>query len=104
MGALFGAQFALQFLQCEGHDVVVVSAGEFRVGSNVQPQLVHQFQILHPQAGSVGPESIFADGTVRCTDFKHQARTRFRQPFPSITGEFSLFIGTELVRESTDHP
>jgi len=48
--ALLSVEFALQFLERQGHDVIVVSTRELGVSGNVEPQLMHQLDVLWPHA------------------------------------------------------
>src|SRR5271166_1827293 len=76
LGPLFRGQLSLQFFKRQGHDVIVMRAREFRVGGNIEPQLVHEFDVLRAHARRVWAEGVFADGAVGGAHFQRQTRTR----------------------------
>src|SRR5580700_9207292 len=101
--ALLRAELALQFLKRQRDDVIVVRACELGVSGNVEPQLMHQFDVLWPHARRVGTERVLAHCAVRRTDLQRQTRTGLGQPLPRIAGKFRLLIGGELVRKAADY-
>ena len=84
LGTLVGGQLTLQFFEREGDDVVVMSPGKLGIGSDVEPELVHEFDILGTHAGRVRTEGVFTDGAIGGAHFQSQAGTWFGQTFPSI--------------------
>jgi len=75
LGALFGAQLALQFFEGQSHDVVVVRSGVPGILGDVEPELVHELNVLGAQAWGMRPQRILANGSVGSADFQAQART-----------------------------
>src|ERR1051326_8725825 len=104
LGALFGTQLALQFFQRQSHDVVVVCSSELWIRSDIEPQFVHEFDVLGAHARGVWSKGVLANGTVRRTNFQGQSRARLRQALPGVSGQLGLFIRSELVRKAADNP
>src|SRR5215467_6551697 len=100
LSALLGTQLALQLLEGEGHNVIVMRSRELGVGGNVKPQLVHKLDVLRAHARCVWAERILANGPIRRADLQSESRTRFLQAFPSIAGELRLFVSGKLVGQS----
>ena len=86
-----------------GHDVVVVRPGEFGIGGDVEPELVHEFNVLRAQTRRVRADQILANRAVGSADFQAQARAGLGHALPGVAGQFGLLVSRELVREATDH-
>ena len=97
LGALVSGEFALQFLEGEGDDVVVVRTGILGIGRDIKPKLVHELDVLRTHARRVGAEGIFADAAIGSTDFQSQPRARFGQALPGVARELRLLVGGELI-------
>ena len=67
------------------------------IAGDIEPELVHEFDVLCPQPGSVGTQSEFADAAIRQVNLDGQSRLRFGQPFPGGAGQLSLLVGSEFV-------
>src|SRR5580700_109534 len=103
LGALVGAQFTLQFFKGEGHDVIVVGPGEPGIAGDVEPELVHEFDILRAQARSMRSNDILANRAVGGADLQAQAGTGLGHAFPGVASKLGLLVSGELVGEAADH-
>src|SRR6202020_3577233 len=101
---LLGSQLALQLFQCQRDDVIVVGSRKLGIGRNVEPELVHELDILSPHARRVWAESVFTQSSIGRADFQHQTRTRLRQSLPGIAGELCLFVGSQLIGKTANDP
>src|SRR5260221_10531479 len=89
--ALLGTEFTLQFFERKSDDVIMMRSRKLRIASDIEPELVHKFNILRTHARSVRSKGVFANGSVGRTHFHHQPWTRLRQPLPGVAGELGLF-------------
>src|SRR5579863_3188761 len=80
----------------------MVSAGVLGIGSDVEPHLVHELKILRTHARRVRPQQILAGLSARLGYLQNQTRSRFGQAFPSVSQEFGLLVGSQLVGKTAD--
>src|SRR5512135_2003799 len=95
-------QLALQLLQGDGHNMVVVGSCKSWIRRDLEPDLVKQVQILGPESRQMRTEGVFPGDAARETNFHDQPRPRFWKAFPGISGQLGLFIGSELVGSTAD--
>ena len=100
---LICAQFPPQFFQRQRDDVVVVRASVFGIGGDVEPEFVHEFDILRTQARVMWANGVLAHGAIGSAHFQAQARTRLRHALPCVTRKFGLLVCGELVGKAADH-
>src|ERR1700736_3720402 len=79
-------------------------AGILRVRSNVQPELMHQFNVLRAQTRVMRSQGILANAAVGSVYLHNQPWTWLWQALPGIAGKLGLLIGAELIREAADDP
>src|ERR1700677_370583 len=102
LSPLVAVQFATQLFECQCNDVIVVSAAIRGIGGNVEPHLVHEFDILRTHPRGVGSERVFVDSSSGLVNLQSQSRSGFRQTFPRVPELLGLLVGGELVGEPTD--
>ena len=95
-------QFTAKFIERGGNDVIMMGAGESRVGRDLQPEMVQQIEVLITQSGQMRPKVVLSRHAVRHSYFHHQARFGIGKPFPGVTRELGLFIRTQLVGKAAD--
>src|SRR5579863_1639518 len=81
----------------------MVSSGELRIGGDIEPELMHELNVLRTEARGMWSDRVLTDASIRRINFETQPRTRFRHALPSVAREFRLFVGCQLVRESANH-
>jgi len=83
--------------------MVVVKMAELGIAGQLQPNVMHQLEILRTEARSVRAEDVFPLAAVRSDHFHLHARLGIGQALPGVAGEFALFFRGELIGEAADH-
>src|SRR6266404_1325306 len=96
-------EFALKLAQRERDYVVVVQLPQVTIGSQLEPHLVQQRQVLAAQPRRVRAEFVVPLRALGSHDLQRERRSRRRQPLPRVAGEFALLVGRELVGEPADN-
>src|SRR3984957_21260048 len=74
------------------------------VGSDVQPELMHELHILRAHTRGVRPDVVLTNGSIRSADFEGDTWTRLGHALPGVTGQLGFLVGGELIGKPADDP
>src|SRR6516165_7634906 len=73
------------------------------IASQVQPDVMHQLEILRPEAGGVRTEDVLPFPSVGSDHLQPDAWLGFGQALPCVAGKSTLLFGGKFIGEATHH-